>query len=333
MELNKSGADTSLRCRAMKSLLVIKPSSLGDIVHGLQVMQTVARAKPGLRVSWVVRDRFAALVDAAPFVAETIPFRRRDGWRAFWRLLAALRRRRFDAGWDMQGLLRSGLMTGAARAPDKWGRRDAREGARWFYSRRVGEPGGPEPRHALDILLAFAAATDAEPVISFPLELRPPPEFAWAPFFRGDPRRTYVMITDSRGPAKQWPGFDALTRLVLDADPQNRVAWCAGAPRQPGFAVPPDRFLNCTGCPLEEMIALVRQPSVFVGNDNGPMHLAAATAHRVLAIFGPTSPRRFGPYPLGSPRHAVVEAPGGRLDRVEPAAVLAALEELGRRPA
>jgi len=70
----------------------------------------------------------------------------------------------------------------------------------------------------------------------------------------------------------------------------------------------------------------VRQPATFIGNDSGPMHLAAASGNRVLAIFGPTSPRRFGPFPLELPKHRVVEAPAGRLDRLEPAAVLAALQ-------
>ena len=118
-----------MRVLRVKSLLVIKPSSLGDIVHALQVVQTLARERPDCRISWVVRERFAGLVQAAPFVHEVIIFRRRDGWREFLRLLRQLRQREFDAVWDMQGLLRSGLMTAAARAPEKWGRRDAREGS------------------------------------------------------------------------------------------------------------------------------------------------------------------------------------------------------------
>ncbi len=315
----------------MNSLLVIKPSSLGDIVHGLQVVQTVARRNPGLRVTWVVRDRFAALVAAAPFVHEAILFRRREGWRAFWRLLAELRRRRFDAVWDLQGLLRSGLMTAAARAPEKWGRRDAREGARWFYNRWAERPAGAGTGHALEILLGFPAAAGFPPVLAFPLELRPGPAYPWAEFFRGDPRRTFVMITDSRRASKQWPGFEELTRQLLAARPDHRVAWSAAARSGPRIAAPPERFLNLTGCPLEELMALVRQPSVFVGNDNGPMHLAAATGNRVLASFGPTAPARFGPYPLESPRHAVIAAPAGRLDRLAPAAVRAALEDLCAR--
>jgi ADP-heptose:LPS heptosyltransferase len=82
---------------------------------------------------------------------------------------------------------------------------------------------------------------------------------------------------------------------------------------------------------MDQMIALVRQPATFIGNDSGPMHLSAASGNRVLAIFGPTSPRRFGPFPLDNPKHRAVEAPGGRLADLQPAAVLLALEELRAR--
>jgi ADP-heptose:LPS heptosyltransferase len=153
--LNESGADTSLRIPRMNRLLVIKPSSLGDIVHGLQVVQILAKARPEVRISWVVRERFAGLVKAAPFVKETIIFRRRDGWPAFWKLLCDLRRRQFDAVWDMQGLLRSAVMTAAARAPAKWGRPDAREGAGWFYDRLVAGGAGAAPPAVEEGFVAF----------------------------------------------------------------------------------------------------------------------------------------------------------------------------------
>lgn len=315
----------------MKTLLVIKPSSLGDIVHGLQVVQTLVREQPDWRVTWLVRERFAGLVEAAPFVSETIVFRRRGGWKAFWGLLRELHGRRFDSVWDMQGLMRSGLMTAAARAPEKWGRPDAREGAGLFYRKRVDRPTGAGPHHALDILQPFLAMAGIRPRLEFPLELKAGPEFPWRGFFARDPRRTFVMFTDSRGAGKEWPRFSELTDLIFRSIPDSRVAWCAGKPVTPGCVLPEGRFLNLTGCPMEEMIGLVRQPAIFVGNDSGPMHLSAASGNRVLAIFGPTSPRRFGPYPLTARKHLAVEAPGGRLDRLEPPAVLAALEELRAR--
>jgi ADP-heptose:LPS heptosyltransferase len=316
----------------MQSLLVIKPSSLGDIVHALQVVQTLAKERPDCRISWVVRERFAGLVQAAPFVHEAIIFRRRDGWRAFLRLLRQLRGRRFDAVWDMQGLLRSGLMTAAVRSPEKWGRPDAREGAGFFYNRRVAAPTGPGPHHALEILQPFLAAAGVKPRLEFPLQLRPGNPFPWQDFFSGDPRKTFVIFTDSRGAGKEWPRFNELTALLFRNVPDCRVAWCAGKATKPETPVPADRFLNLTGCPLDQMIALVRAPATFIGNDSGPMHLSAASGNRVLAIFGPTSPRRFGPFPLEHPKHRAVEAPGGQLDRLEPAAVAAALDELRARP-
>lgn len=315
----------------MQSLLVIKPSSLGDIVHALQVVQTLAKERPECRISWVVRERFAGLVQAAPFVHEVIIFRRRDGWRAFWRLLRQLRARRFDAVWDMQGLLRSGLMTAAARAPVKWGRPDAREGAGFFYNRRVNRPEGPGPHHALEILQPFLRADGVTPRLDFPLVLRAGEAHPWRGFFTGDPRSTFLIFTDSRGVEKEWPRFDELTALIFRSIPDSRIAWCAGQPDQPEVAVPAGRFLNLTGCPMDQMIALVRQPATFIGNDSGPMHLSAASGNRVLAIFGPTSPRRFGPFPLEARKHCAVEAPGGQLDRLDPAAVLAALQELRSR--
>lgn len=317
----------------MHRLLVIKPSSLGDIVHGLQVLQTAARARPDLEISWVVRERFVGLVRAAPFIAHPIVFRRRDGWRGFVRLLRELRRQRFDTVWDLQGLLRSGLMTAAARAPIKLGRDDAREGARWFYNRRVLRPDCAPPHHALDILLPFLRTLQVTPELQWPLALAAAETYRWQEFFAGDPTRTFVVFTDSRGPEKSWPHFEPWMQRVLAEIPGSRIAWCAGRPAEPSFTAPPDRFLNLTGCPLEEMIALVRQPSVFVGNDSGPMHLSAASGNRVLALFGPTSPGRFGPYPLAASRHAAVVAPGGRLAELSPGAVLVALRDLCGRAA
>jgi ADP-heptose:LPS heptosyltransferase len=316
---------------SIKSLLIIKPSSLGDIVHALQILQTVAPQLPGCRITWVVRDRFAPLVQAAPFIHEVILFRRKEGWRAVKDVMKTLRERRFDAVWDMQGLLRSGLMTWAARSSQKWGRRDSREGASLFYNRRVDLPAGPGPHHAVATLQGFARAAGLDDQIRYPLALAPGPAFVWQSFFADDPRLNFVIFTDSRGVGKEWKGFEALTHLIWKEIPGSRVAWCAGRPTAPAGVIPDGRFLNLTGCPLDEMIALARTPSVFIGNDSGPMHLSAASGNRVLAIFGPTSPLRFGPWPVGSPRSQPVVAPGGCLADLHPTTVLAALQELRGR--
>jgi ADP-heptose:LPS heptosyltransferase len=328
MELKKTGPDTSLRICSMKSLLVIKPSSLGDIVHALQVVQTFARERPEYRISWVVRERFAGLVQAAPFVHEAIIFRRRDGWRAFLGLLWQLRRRRFDMVWDMQGLMRSGLMSAAVRSPEKWGRHDAREGSGFFFERAIDRPPGPEPHHALAKQLQFLPAAGITPKIYFPLELKAGPGYPWQAFFAGDPRKNFLIFTDSRGAGKEWPRFSELTRQIFQSIPDSRVAWCAGKPDQPDVPVPADRFLNLTGCSMDQMIALVRQPAIFIGNDSGPMHLAAASGNRVMGIFGPTDPREYGPYPATRPSNQFVRAPEGRLALLTVQQVFSVAEKL-----
>lgn len=312
----------------LKSLLVIKPSSLGDIVHGLQVMQTVARQLPDCRISWVARDRFAPLVEAAPFIHEVIHFRRKEGIRGMWKLLTDLRSWKFDAVWDMQGLLRSGVMAAAANSPVRWGRSDCREGSSIFYTSQVELPLGAGPHHAVPVLQAFPKMLGLDSEITFPLQLRPGKKFPWAAFFAGDANRQFVIFTDSRGAGKEWPHFENLTRLILEKIPDSRVAWCAGQKSEPLEFSSNPAFLNLTGCPLDEMIELCRQPSIFIGNDSGPMHLSAAVGNKVLAIFGPTSPLRFGPWPVGSPRTRAVPAPCGVLANLTPEAVFTELENL-----
>lgn len=314
-----------------ESLLIIKPSSLGDIVHGLQVVRNAALAWPDCHITWVVRDRFAGLVEAAPFIHEVIHYRRKEGWRGLRDVMRSLRARKFDLVWDMQGLLRSGLMTAAARSSTKWGRADARECAGLFYQAKVPLPAGPGLWHAVPILQGFLRKADVEETIRFPLPLDDGPDFSWFPFFNGDPRKQFVIFTDSRGVGKEWPKFSELTRLIWDNIPDSRVAWCAGQNTAPEGEIPKGRFLNLTGCPMDEMIELVRRPSTFIGNDSGPMHLSAALGNRVLAIFGPTAPERFGPWPPGADNTAAVRAPGGVLMDLKPQAVLDRLLELTGR--
>lgn len=315
----------------MKSLLVIQPLALGDIVHGLQVIQSLAWARPDCRISWLVSEEFSELVKASPFVRDTITYSPKAGFGAWWALRRNLETRYYDAVWDLQGVLRSSLLASAVKTPDKVGRADASKTAGFFYTRRTTAPTGPNPHHTMDVLQPFLRAAGVPQRLYFPMELRPGPDFAWSEFFSGDPRNTFVIFTDQRNQPKPWPYFSELTAFILDKIPESRVAWCAAEPTQPNCVAPSARFLNRTGCPLAEMIALVRQPATFIGLDGGPMHLSAALGNPVLGLFGMNSPRESGPYPLDAAKHLAVEAPEGRLAKLQPAAVLTALEKLRQR--
>src|SRR5882672_5178572 len=117
----------------MTELLIIKPSSLGDIVHGLQVATSLKAQVKDLRISWVVREIFAPIVRACEAVDRVCVFERNAGTKGFIRLMKEIRKTEFDYVFDMQGLLRTGLMTSRVKAKRKVGRTDAREMSGIFY--------------------------------------------------------------------------------------------------------------------------------------------------------------------------------------------------------
>ena len=306
-------------------LLIVKPSSLGDIVHGLVAAEAIRTRLPGVRIDWVVRELFAPVVKACPTVDRVYVFERRGGLRGFRRLIREIRETRYDVVLDMQGLARSALIARLAKADRRIGRADAREGASWLVSESAPLP--PPPSHAVDKLLAFLGPlgiADRSPGI---------PDFPGLALPAGatdlPAGRAIVLFPDSRRPEKEWPYFRELTATLLDRLPSAPVVWAGQSRLEPDPAWPPDRFVNlCGKTSLPEAIALIRHAALCVCNDSGPMHIAAAVGTPVVALFGPTDPRLYGPYPLSRPTHRVLTAPGGELARLLPAAVAAEVEAL-----
>src|SRR5947209_4628488 len=124
-----------------KRIALIKPSALGDIVHSLPVLTALRRRYPDAHIAWVVNRGYEPLLSGHPDLDATLPFDRgasRSGllraFRSYAEFLRMFRRQRFDLVIDLQGLLRSGLMTGASGAARRIGLSTAREGACWFYT-------------------------------------------------------------------------------------------------------------------------------------------------------------------------------------------------------
>ena len=298
----------------MTELLIIKPSSLGDIVHGLQVATSLKAQVSNLRISWVVREIFAPIVRACEAVDRVYVFERNAGAKGFIRLTKELRTTTFDYVFDMQGLLRTGLMTSRTLADHKVGRADAREWSGVFYNQKVALPAGGKRSHALEILLQFCPVLGAKPELRGMLKFREidslPLAFAQG---RGG-ARPILMFPDSRRAEKCWGGFKQLTELILRSDKRHKVIWAGSNYVHDRSAYPAPQFVNLTGnTSLVSLPALIKRSEWVIANDSGPMHLAAALGVKVLGIFGPTDPRQFGPYPLGAPTNVVVQAPVGDL--------------------
>jgi ADP-heptose:LPS heptosyltransferase len=298
----------------MPETLIIKPSALRDIVHGLQVAASIKAQKPEWRISWVVRDIFAPLVRASAAVDQVFVFQRHEGARGFVRMMREVRKREFDVVCDLQGLLRTGLMTKWTRARRKVGRADAREGAGFFYDEKAPLPPAGSTAHALERLLQFCKVFGAEPRVVGPLRFRDVERLNLAFMDAHKGHRPILLFPDSGQKNKKWNGFGQLTsQLIREAG--RKVVWAGNHYLPCRESYPTGTFVNLTGnTSLTSLPALLAKSDWVISNDSGPMHLSAAMGLKTIGLFGPTDPRFFGPYPIKSPTNYAIQAPVGDLN-------------------
>lgn len=296
-----------LRRLEPERVCLIKPSALGDVVNALPVLSALRARWPRALFSWVVNRGLRGLLDGHPELDEVIAFDRAGGlgWRPLregWRLLAGLRRRRFDVVVDLQGLLRSAIMTAATGAPVRVGRANAREGAVRFYTHRVPPP-GPDA-HAVDCLLPLArvfGATADPPRFVLPVT---DADRDWAQsMLREVPRPRLVLNMGARWETKRWPPahFAEIARRAQDDCGAGLVVVGAAEDRPLVEA-----FRACLGgrpwldlcarTTLAQLAALAAASDLVLSNDTGPLHLAAAAGARVVGLYTCTEPRLNGPY-------------------------------------
>lgn len=315
---------------ATQRILIVKTSSLGDIMHGLQVAQTLKENDPGIEISWVVRRRFETLVRASSAVDRTFTFYRNGGIFEFIRLCRQLRRERFDRVLDFQGLARSGLMTFFSKSERKIGRSDAREGATLFYKQLVPLPRSPDRRHPLDILLEFCR------VFGFETELKGSVRFSLreadrvgGPSSLSKPIRI-ALLPEGRRERVEWGAFEALAgrllerfdSLVVYIVSQGNNAWVNRLNQQWG-----DRVRKVGTSNVLRMAGCIQEADVMVANDCDGLQIGAAVGVNSIGLFGPSDPIRLGPYPLSNQRNCVLQAPEGDLKRLSVERVLEEIEK------
>ena len=299
-------------------ILIIKPSSMGDIIHGLQFAESLRSGIDNVKISWVSRELFAPLVRTCRTVDHTYIFHRKDSVRGFLKLIREIRQKQFDWVLDLQGLLRSGILCKFAHANNKAGRSDAREGAQWLCPVNVPLPPSGPKSHALEILMEFKRLFGQEPTdlapIQFDAELGQASQDAL-----GTPSNKRLLIfPESRRTEKEWPHFQKLTEILLEQSSNLQLVWVATNPIEPQFPasgfMTTGRFVNLSGrTAIDELPALIDSANLILANDSGPMHLAAAMRKGVVALFGPTDLNRYGPW---GQLHNVLTAPDDDLRKL-----------------
>lgn len=283
----------------MKRVLVVKLSSLGDLFHALPAVQRIQR-HTGAVVDWVCHDIYVDLVRRFQPVERVISFPRHSFAREGTSFFRALREREYDWALDFQGLLKSAVVTRAARASHRVGPSFCREGSRLFYDEVVGPTN--KNRHAVEECLDTARFLGCpEGPVEFPVDF---------PAFTLDLSRPRVgLLPCSRRIEKNWPldRFAEVARALRTHIQANILV--LGGPSDTDAcaqltAAIGDGVQNwCGRTSVVELGGLIRELDVLVTVDSGPMHIAAAVGTPTVAVFGPTDPIKTGPY---GARHRIV---------------------------
>jgi len=263
-------------------ILVVRLSSMGDVIHTLPAAATLKHSFPHSRLTWLIRPRWMPLLESNPYIDEVIPLDRSIS--AGFAGARRLRTEHFDLAVDFQGLIQTALLAAAAR-PDKlvgFDRARVRErSAAWFYSSGV----QTRAEHAVDRNLELAAGAGATNLLrTFPL---PPgaPEGSL-------PEGKFVLASPFAGwGAKQWP-MEYWTELARELD----LPLVVNGPPDAAPLLEQIRGAHMHLSGISGLIDATRRAHAVVGVDSGPLHLAAALLKRGVAIYGPTNPGRHGPY-------------------------------------
>lgn len=317
----------------IRRLLVVKTSSMGDLVHTLSALIEACEHCPHLEIDWVCEESFADIARLIPQVKQVITLAQRRWRRSWWRpktwievsrWLGRLRSRRYDLVVDAQGLLKSAWVTRAAQAGARVGfdRASAREPlASLVLSRTVHAPAG---LHAIERLrMLFGAALGYEP--HGPVRSLS----AWNAD-RAD--RSVIFLHGTSRQEKSWPkqSWIALGKIASEAGLRVELPW--GSPQEFDTAQEIAQAIgpgaSCmSGLSLAELADRFKHCGAAVGVDSGLMHLAAATGCPTVAIMSAAHLPRFA-----AQRFAPFWAPNARVlasgKQAEPISVQAVSEAL-----
>jgi len=292
-----------------RKVLIIKPSSLGDVVTALPVLRGLARTFPGARIAWLVVPGCAGILAGQGGLDEVILFDRKRFARmayspsaswAFAALCRDLRRRRFDWVIDLQGLFRSGFVTRATGAAVRAGFADARELAPSFYT----HPVAVRAEHTVDrnIELARALGVQVGPD-DLALDVTDEGRRGADAALRAagiEPGAYFLLVPGTRWENKLYPVRH--WRKVAAALAGVAPVAVAGAAEEADLCRAvidgaDGRVLNLAGrTSLAELTALVASARTVVCCDSAANLIAPAVGTPFVTLIGPTRPERTGPY-------------------------------------
>lgn len=296
------------------NILIIKPSSLGDVVQALPVLRVLRERFPSAEIDWLVNEEIGDILSGNPYL-RTVHVWDRASWRKprflphavkkAARVLRELRRPRYDLVLDLQGLLRSAVMARISGGRKIVGFADAREMAPLFYHKKVKTP--VAAMHSVERYVLAAegrgrGSGDREFSIVFSEQEKEAAETLLEQANHDANRPLVIFVVGARWATKRWPpeSFAALAEKLVTIN-GAQVALVGSKSEAPLAR----RIASMGACAvldfsgktsLKQLACLFQRAEVVVGNDSGPIHIAAAVGAPLIALYGPTSPARTGPY-------------------------------------
>jgi lipopolysaccharide heptosyltransferase II len=299
-------------------ILLLKPSSLGDVIQALPVLRLLKLHFPASEIFWWIDSALSPLLEGDPDLAGVVRFQRQrwalpNHWHEILQTIRWLRAQQFDWVIDLQSLARSGAFAWLANGKLLIGLNEVREGARGFYD--IAVPRKSFHTHAVDWYRSVLTTLNVPVHNNFQwLPNRPAIAAVVKQKWLGEKsignrqsaigNPTWIALQPgARWNNKRWPAqsFAELVRQLAKKFSATRFAILGSDEDRPLGEIisraAPDRCLNlCGETSLLEMIEWLRLCQLLVTNDTGPLHAAAALGLPVIALFGPTEPRRTGPY-------------------------------------
>ena len=307
-----------------RSILIVKLSAIGDVVHTLPFLEVIRENFPKARIDWVVEETSSQIIEDHPAIDHVIVSQRTSWQKQLFRMwecstaligirefLGQLRAQTYDLVIDLQGLFKSALLLGLSRGRRKIGPSWGKEGSRFFLTE---PPFFIEPDlHAVEKYLKAAEFLGCDRTSwSGDIPIRETDKKTIEKFFHDNGIEGKVLVAIN--PIAKWATklwelekFSALAdklqkelscKLVFTGSRQDREEVSRiiqGMDEAP---------LNLTGqTNLKELAYLYSRCQLLISTDTGPMHLGAAMGCPVVALFGPTAPWRTGPY---GPGHTVI---------------------------
>lgn len=296
-------------------ILVIQLRQLGDILLTTPVLRELKRLEPGCSITFLSHSMGKLILDDCPYLDNYFTYGSDWSWRQETSLAATLRQRKFDVAFDFMGNPRSALYTLGSLAEERvafksvrfwcYNRLAPRNGPRQYIVRdkyRLLEAAGfkPDPATADRLVLPWFEK-DTAPVMRFigehPWATDTPLRVVISPTHRREPRRwpleRYAALADFL--TRNWGAF---VTWVWGPGEESDVDAAMGLCEEKTYKAPPTSF--------REMAALIGNMDLFIGNSNGPSHVAVATNTPSLQLHGPTEATNW--CPMNHLHHAIQAA-------------------------